>query len=72
MEIIQLQGEIFFPYKAAITVGNNTAKPVKAWVAIAAIVAGGFPAKIKPIIAKITIKILPTKVCSFREASGRI
>ena len=66
MEIRQLQGEIFFPYKAAITVGNNSAKPVKAWVAIAAIVSGGFAALIKPIIAKITMKIFPTKVCSLR------
>ena len=61
MEIRQLKGEIFFPYKAAITVGNNTAKPVKAWVAIAAIVSGGFAALIKPIIAKITIKIWSAK-----------
>ena len=30
IERMQLRGLIFLPYKAAITVGNKTAKPVKA------------------------------------------
>ena len=41
MDYRQLRGETFLPYKAAITVGNNTDNPVKATVARFSMDSGG-------------------------------
>ena len=56
---MQLLALTLFQYSTATVVGNRTANPVNACETMLNIVSGGSYARIRPITAKIMIKILP-------------